>query len=279
MLNLLSRFFRNLSVGDRRVQDATEYSVHPPGLTLLADVTAGHWVEDGFSRRFATVGALVPEGFEAHARILHPALDDAFDPVKWSTVAEWSGRVYHPVMSFEGISSPADGHGAGGRPWREDPNHGSMEEETATELPAFLSRFTGTPDRCYFAVWEGYGQYSGGSALLTSDGRGGRLGTPRDIRKAKRIRGVGRNYLLYKGRLEQIVEFYSNFLSEPPNIWWPADRAWFVATDIDLDSTYVGGNRECIAEILRDDALEAVTASREASVAMTADEINLSDRS
>ena len=28
-----------------------------------------------------------------------------------------------------------------------------------------------------------------------------------------------------------------------PNLWWPADRAWRVASDIDLPSTYLGGTR------------------------------------
>ena len=275
MMNVLSRMFRKLSSGRRRQYAGAEYSVHPPGLTFLTEITAGRWVEDGFSPRFSTLGALIPDGFEAHARVLHPALDDALEPVQWLTVAEWSGRVYHPLMSFEGISESAAGHQAGARPWREDPNHGSMEEETATELAAFLSRFTRTPEHCYFGVWEGYGQYSGGTAMLTSDGRGRPLGTPRDIRQAQRVRGVGRNYLLYSGRLEQIVEFYCNFLSEPPNIWWPADHAWFVATDIDLDSTYIGASQECVDALLHHPALEVVPAEYLASVAMDADTINL----
>ena len=90
---------------------------------------------------------------------------------------------------------------------------------------------------------------------------------------------MDRNYLLYQGRLEQIAGFYTNFRSNPPNIWWPTDRAWFVATDIDLDSTYVGGSVECIEALLGQDVLEAVPANREASVAMTADAINLGDQS
>ena len=32
-------------------------------------------------------------------------------------------------------------------------------------------------------------------------------------------------FLLYAGELHDITAFYANFLSEPPNIWWPADRA------------------------------------------------------
>ena len=82
-------------------------------------------------------------------------------------------------------------------------------------------------------------------------------------------------FLLYAGELQDITAFYTNFLSEPPNIWWPADRAWFVATDIDLDSTYIGASQECIEALLSHPALEAVSTEYRASVAMTADTINL----
>lgn len=226
---------------------------------------------------FASVGSLVPSGYEVYARVLHPGLDRSDRPVRWSAVAEWSGRVYHPQMSFEGISSPIAEYGMGSPPWREDPNHGSLDEEVVAELLPLLSQFTGTPEQCYFGVWEGYGQYSGGTTLLTSDGSGRPLPPPRDVRKAQRIRGCGRNYLLYQGRLEDIAGFYTNFLSEPPNIWWPADRAWFVSTDIDLDSTYIGGRAECVDALLQHYALEAVPAEYRASVAMESDTISLGD--
>ena len=221
----------------------------------------------------------MPGGYEAYARLMHPARNASGESVRWSAVVDWSGRVYHALMSFEGISRPVDRHGVGPPPWDDDPEHGSMAEEQATELSGFLARYTATPDECYFGVWDGYGQYSGGTAMLTSDGSGGRLGTPSDIRRARRLRGVGRDYLLYQGRLANIMRFFTNFLSEPPNIWWPSDRAWFVATDIDLDSTYIGASRECISALLDHPELEAVPAEPGASVAMTADTINSIDRS
>ncbi len=277
MLDVLSRLFRRLSSGEQRQHHAPEFSVHPRGLTFLTEVSAGRWVEEGLSSDFASVGALVPGGYEAYARVLHPAWDASDRMVPWSSVAAWSGRVYHPQMSFEGISSPLSGHGGVVAPWCEDPDHGSMDEATATELAAFLSQFTRTPEECFFGVWEGYGLYSSGSAMLTSDGNGRPLPTPRDIRRAQRIRGCGRHYLLYTGELQDITAFYNHFLSEPPNIWWPADRAWLVATDIDLDSTYVGASQELVNALLRHTVLEAVPAEYLASVAMTADTINLGD--
>ena len=280
MLNLLSKLWSGLLPRRRRYLDAAQYNVHPPDLTFLTDVAPGRWVESALDASFATVGSLVPGGYDAYARLLHPARDASYNPVRWSAVAEWSGRVYHPLMSFEGISLPADGYGNGARPWDDDPQHGSLDEAVAMEMESLLSRFTTTPDLCCFGVWEGYGQYSnGGTVMLTADGCGRPLRVPRDLKRAQRIKGVGRNYLLYQGRLEQIAGFYTNYRSKPPNIWWPADRAWFVATDIDLDSTYVGGSVECIEALLGHDVLEAVPANREASVAMTADAINLGDQS
>lgn len=279
MSRWLSKLWRKPTRSASGQLDPSAYTVHPPNLTFLTDVSLARWVEAGFSSDFASVGALVPGGYEAYSRVLNPARTAANRPLRWSAVVEWSGQVYHPLMSFEGISAPADGHGSGIRPWEDDPEHGRLDEGVAWKLAAFLLRFTETSHLCYFGVWDGYGQYSGGTAMLAADGRVRRLGTPRDIRRAERVKGVGRDYLLYEGRPEDILGFYHHFLSEPPNIWWPADHAWFVATDIDLDSTYVGASRECIAALLEHPVLEAVPADREASVAMTADTINLGGQS
>jgi hypothetical protein len=48
------------------------------------------------------------------------------------------------------------------------------------------------------------------------------------------------------------------FEPESPNLWWPDDRAWCVATEIDLDSTYVGGSATMIRELLSDSRFEAL---------------------
>jgi hypothetical protein len=41
-------------------------------------------------------------------------------------------------------------------------------------------------------------------------------------------------------------------------VWWPDDRAWCVATDIDLNSTYIGCDDACRAEILALSEVEAL---------------------
>lgn len=42
-----------------------------------------------------------------------------------------------------------------------------------------------------------------------------------------------------------------------PNLIWPADRSWLVASEVDFDSTLVGGNAELIDTIVESPKLEA----------------------
>jgi hypothetical protein len=48
------------------------------------------------------------------------------------------------------------------------------------------------------------------------------------------------------------------FDAHSPNLWWPGDRAWCVATDIDLDSTYVAGGAALVLDLLGDQRFEAL---------------------
>ncbi len=52
------------------------------------------------------MGLILPEGFAAYARVFHPAdLDEEHRPVRWSTVASWTGRTVHPLMQFGRIAN------------------------------------------------------------------------------------------------------------------------------------------------------------------------------
>ena len=65
--------------------------------------------------------SIVPEGFPAYARILHPAYSGADDtPVRWASVAAEHGKVVHPLMNFDrllGSDDPA---------WAADPSIGQL---------------------------------------------------------------------------------------------------------------------------------------------------------
>ena len=246
----------------------------PKELTLLLDPSPGRWVEEAVGSRFAHVEALVPKGYEAYARLLHPATTQEDRPVRWSTVAEWSGKTYHSLMSFEGISVPKPGYGSEDQPWAYEPVEDLIEPEDIVALSGFLSDYTGTPDKYYFAVWDGYGSFSAGSSAIMTTSGGIPLLPPVDVDRAKRIKGVGRKYLLYSGP-PSFDDFFDFPGLDGPNIWWPADRSWCVSTDIDLDSTYIGASEDCIERLLKHPSLEVLRTTSDAPVYMAADTINL----
>ena len=64
------------------------------------------------------------------------------------------------------------------------------------------------------------------------------------------------------------------FSPKSPNLSWPADRAWCVATEIDFDSTLVGGSSDLIQTVLDAPGLDAWRVSPEDSLAADADHVN-----
>jgi hypothetical protein len=105
-----------------------------------------------------------------------------------------------------------------------------------------LGRTTTTPERCFFAVWEGFG----GSAV------------PHTL--TPKLELPQRAYHVFAGPVEGARTSFSGvyFDYQSANLWWPADHAWCVATEVDLAWTYVGGARSCIKALLADPRLEAL---------------------
>ena len=77
----------------------------PDGVEFCEDVSDARWVEESLSD-FGTLRSMLPGGFPAYARIFHPAYlnGDEDQPVRWATVASWTGRAAHPLMQFERIA-------------------------------------------------------------------------------------------------------------------------------------------------------------------------------
>ncbi|MGH8614080.1 MAG: hypothetical protein ACREYF_19145 [Gammaproteobacteria bacterium] len=266
-----------------------EQHFHPPGLTFMLDISAARWVEQRLGQNFAHVAALIPRGFARYARLFHPAQNRHGERVRWAEVAAWSGRTVHPLMAFERISAPASGYGVGVAPWIVEPYQGTFASDDVIAQADFLANFTDTPQRCFFAVWEGYGYFTPGATVFfcsCSFSESGAKPTvpvpeprapapPAEVLTAERFTGVGRDYVLYAGLLSAVTSFHVNRW-HPPNIWWPEDRKWCVATDIDLDSTYVGGSEACIDALVNDARFEVLPTTLDAPVYMEADTLNAS---
>lgn len=67
----------------------------------------------------------------------------------------------------------------------------------------------------------------------------------------------------------------SSFLQrEAPNLIWPGDHSWFVASEVDFDSTLVGGSAVLINAIIESSKLEARRIRPTDSLADDADTVN-----
>jgi hypothetical protein len=128
-------------------------------------------------------------------------------------------------------------------------------------LCSVLAAYTSTADRCFLGIWEGYG------GLPLSEWASG-----------SELRLDQRTFLVTEGPISTATRVDwrdpGALLPEPPTLMWPADRAWFVASDVDLDSTYVGGSEDLIAAVLAEPGLEAWPANSTDRVSIDSDSIN-----
>ncbi|WP_083987199.1 hypothetical protein [Frankia sp. EI5c] len=227
-------------------------------LTLATDVSPADWVVAGTGSFDYTVGSLVPRGFAAYARVFHPAWQGG-EEVSWATVARANGRVDHPSMEWISITGSWRYLQSGQQPglWDTPPLQGSLPIPQAARLAELLAPHTSTAERCWFAVWEGFGA----------------LAVPTD--RSPLIPMRHRSMVALTGPLSAVT----TSLEEPPweqlaSLWWPEDRAWCVATDVDLMSTYVGGSAECIDALTRDHRIEAVAVPADQRITWDSDGLN-----
>lgn len=217
-------------------------------------------------------GFVVPSGFEAYARVLHP-LPPTGSPtgvnpaVRWREVAAWSGRSIGRETQFHSIAMPPE-RPVGEAPFSgRHPQIGAPPSADTQVLVEVLRGATTTPEQCFFCLWDGYG-WERGSSVLTRPGepritRPGPI--PEEVLRGPRVHHPIRDYLLYAGRVEDTITsaLFGHVPHQPANLWWPADRAWCVASDIDLSWTYVGGTRAITDRLLADERIEAVPAAIE----------------
>jgi hypothetical protein len=220
-----------------------------------------------------TITMVIPAGFEAYARVLHPVQtpEPGHRLIRWADVAAWSGMPLRNDAQFHSValppttpsgSPPYDGQG---------PQPGSLYLPDAEALAAILRDWTASPDDCWFCVWDGFGWGAAITfAVLAKDGRPSETieepwlhPIPGPVREGPQVHLPHRDYFLYQGSAEAVATLASldGTNGQSPNIWWPADHAWCVASEIDLPWTYVGGSRGLIDAILADDRIEALPAA------------------
>jgi hypothetical protein len=202
-------------------------------VTLTGDVTPAGWIAERLHPFGQDVGSVVPTGFAAYVRITN-------------------GQSRNGVL----------GH------------------DQAGAVAGTLSKHTSRPDACWFCLWDGYGYlHRGGMAWFVfarppfARIRRGfrrlrlRWSRPRvsHLRAWPRVRLPNRDYLLFRGSIAQAAGW-----QDGPNLWWPDDRAWCVASEIDLVHTYVGGSKALIADLIAGVKVEASPATVEDGIGQKA---------
>ncbi|MCA0252847.1 MAG: hypothetical protein LCH76_11285 [Actinobacteria bacterium] len=94
----------------------------------------------------------------------------------------------------------------------------------------------------------------------------------------------GRGYVLLTATLTELADpawpwsagigWHGSFSGPMPSLVWPDDHTWCVATEIDFDSTLVGGSRELVDAILSDDTFEAYEVGPDDDLTWDGDTVN-----
>jgi hypothetical protein len=188
------------------------------------------WLAGTCSVRPWTVGALVPNHYEAVLRLHAPDPE----PDDW-----W--ELYRDLFAI------------------------------ATSIEA---RHTSTPELAWFAVWEGhgFGVSSGGIGWRhppadeaeqrerevrrerhrnAARERNARIGPA--LAAVPRFDLPDRAYYLLQGALSALagLRYPDDAGWRNPDLFWPDDRSWFAATDVDFWSLYIGGTSAFTDELAR----------------------------
>lgn len=234
-----------------RLADGAEVAVPRQHLELLPpdhplapepdDTHASWWLEqlDPWGRQGVPVSSLVPSGLPAVCQVLHRWRGHDGELIRWRTLAEHPGvaELRERYQTREGLV-PAFAERVGLQA-----STGELDELTASALVDVLGSATTTPHDVFVAVWKGWGD----------------VPTQR-FPGAARLDTYNRGHFLLRGPLTGVLSSVAaSGLDRPTSgLWWPADRAWFVATEIDFEWTFVAGEGPLVDRLLDDDRLEVV---------------------
>lgn len=258
------------------------------------DIDRGGWLRQRITDQ-GGYAAHAGTGWQAYARILHPVeafgeADGEFVAFEWTwaEAARRRGVGMHPLVDWSTIgrqSGQVQVDGLTLSPGRE----GALEPQLLGHLASVLETATATPDDVTIGVWTGFGGHDDSrSAAATIPSR---LGDQTQVSPASTAAGLAA--LMQRMQVEAHARLQaSNFQPRPygailelphreyhlatttlrdlgdeaeldpdlangVQLIWPADHAWLVASEIDFDSTIVGGSAALIRRITEHPDLEA----------------------
>ncbi|MEH0110409.1 hypothetical protein V6N00_11915 [Tersicoccus sp. MR15.9] len=281
------------------------------GSTVTGTVPAGY---DRYARVFhpVPVSRLVTDPDELAAmpvpsgcpEDLRDAPRYAEEQWTWARTAEALGGTMHATAQWQSITGNADGFATlpDGRNVGQT-REGRLPPDQLAALVRLLP--TTTPDDLTVGVWVGWGELNAGSSgaalfFPASASRRERLRAEEQWRREReealdpavasavhRRRGLlelpNREYVLLSTTVTELTDptwperagiGWMNGDGPMPALVWPSDRAWCIGSEIDFDSTLVGGTAEAIAAVTRSDAVEALIVRPDDDLGAFADHVN-----
>lgn len=260
----------------------------------------GAWLAPRLGPFGGWVGSVVPRGFPAYARLLHPVAGRDGKPTTWAEVCTTTGRRAHALMQWQSIISPPRAEVSGreassGEAWDgNEPRTGELVPEALSVLCRILAEHTDPAQACLFALWDGHGWIYGGPSVAPLEAKAtnralepGEDTAPAalppafsgEVMAGPRLHHPGRDYLVFTGPLDAAKDMgwwlgHNWFEPQSPNLFWPAARSWCVATEIDFDSTLLGGDTDLIDAVLAAADLETWPVGPDDSLRFDGDTIN-----
>jgi hypothetical protein len=195
-----------------------------PAIRAPSDASAALWIAHTLGS-FGTVGGLVPHGYERYL-----------------------------LLDYRGGESQGS-----------DAVCGLFER-----LVPVLARHTTTRHQCWFAIWEGYGfdtpmtlvaakasddeerrELEHELQRLRDDDSGRNKSIPIALSRLPSFDLPNRRYYLVRGAVTAASksERPDGKVPQPPDLWWPEDRRWFVGGDTYLDWCYVAGSEQLVSAV------------------------------
>ncbi|MFK4484915.1 hypothetical protein [Curtobacterium sp. AB7] len=236
----------------------------------------------------------------------HPVLESG--RWRWSDVASRTGGIVHPLVQWRSLTGRTDESDLVFEDgWRvHPPEEGWFEPILLAALTEHLAASTSTPDDLVAAIWRGWSELSGGSTLAVG-WQGADQATAEEIEAMRRyaleiqaqhddaqaaIRAAlaveffpwpHRECFLLSMTLPQLADptwpdrariGTVVDLAHTPQMLWPEDHSWVLASEIDWDSTIVAGSRAMVDAVLADDRFEAFPVDEDSDLTWGGDPVN-----
>lgn len=269
------------------------------GVLPQRDVEPAAWLIDQLVGFEGLVRNVVPTEFEAVARVLHRHDQGLGASGSWSDISTYCQTTLHPLAQYRMLAG-LDSRSTGTRAWPEPtgPLEGSLDRATLPILSEVLARHTTTPERVWFGLWHGWGgqppiwtqtptfhlphrdYYLFGGALselidLSIEFACAGLEFESHSFTASSLSGDAEPMRSAEDRIRFADTWRATGHLQSPNIWWPEDRSWCVASEIDFDSTLVAGSGALVSELTAIPNLESFPVYPNDSLRLDADEVNM----